>query len=192
MNRDNLLRGLSKVAWAYVLLFFDLNLGTLNLLPEWAGYLLLGQAIVLLGAEVRDLPLLRPFCLLLGLWTGLDWVVVLLGGSLEALPYLVNLVLIVVSVYFHFQLLTGLAALAARYQPEGMALDCKLAVCRTLNVLIITLRYLCALFFPVPWVILAITLAGFVVCLFLLCYLFALRNVIRRQGEEETSAEKLQ
>ena len=45
MNRDNLLRGLSKVAWAYVLLFFDLNLGTLNLLPEWAGYLLLGQVL---------------------------------------------------------------------------------------------------------------------------------------------------
>jgi hypothetical protein len=192
MNREALLRALSKTAWAYVLLFFDVTLGTLNLLPDWVCYLLLGQAIVLLADEVRDLPLLRPFCLLLGLWAGLEWVVTLFGGSLDGVPYLVDLVITAVGVYFHFQLLTGLAALATRYQPAGMALDHRLAVCRNVNALVLTARFLCASLLPTWWAVLTLTVVGFVVCLFLLYYLFALRNAIRRQGETETPPENLE
>lgn len=33
MNREQIYRGLSKVAWGYVFLTFILNLGTLNVLP---------------------------------------------------------------------------------------------------------------------------------------------------------------
>ena len=67
MNRANLYHGLTKIAWAYVLLLVNVNLGTLNILPNWAGYLLIGQAIPLLAEERRDLALLKPFCLVLGL-----------------------------------------------------------------------------------------------------------------------------
>ena len=34
MNQEQIYRGLSKVAWGYVFLTFNLNLGTLNVLPN--------------------------------------------------------------------------------------------------------------------------------------------------------------
>lgn len=50
-------RGLTKIAWGYVFLHLNLNLGTLNVLPNWVGYLLFFSAIILLGDQLRDLPL---------------------------------------------------------------------------------------------------------------------------------------
>ena len=38
-------RGLTKIAWGYVFLHLNLNLGTLNVLPNWVGYLLFFSAI---------------------------------------------------------------------------------------------------------------------------------------------------
>ena len=68
----NIRRALSQIAIAYLLLHLDLNLGTLNVLPDWAGYLLIFSAIGQLSGELRDLPLLRPFCVLLGIVSGVN------------------------------------------------------------------------------------------------------------------------
>ena len=84
MNRAGIYYGLTKIAWAFVLLYIDISLGTLNLLPDWAGYLLIWQAISLLSGERRALELLRPFCLGLGLWSAADWLLTLFSRSLSA------------------------------------------------------------------------------------------------------------
>lgn len=69
------------------------------------------------------------------------------------------------SLYFHFQLFTDLALLAARYQPEGADLDRHLLRLRTLQVLLLTglalvgpLSDLCG--GPAPWLSAALSLAG--------------------------------
>lgn len=69
-------RGLTKIAWGYVFLHLNLNLGTLNVLPNWVGYLLFFSAITLLGDQLRDLTLLKPFCILLGARELADWLAV--------------------------------------------------------------------------------------------------------------------
>lgn len=134
---EQLYRGTSKIAWSYIFLYLDVNLGTLNILPKWAAFLLIYQAIDLLEEEDPQLALLRPFCLLLGGWQGFQWVYVFFAGQ-EFAPLLLSLIIQVVSLYFHFQLLTNLAGLARRYQPEGAELDARLLRLRTVQTIVIT------------------------------------------------------
>ena len=121
MNQEQIYRGLSKVAWGYVFLTFNLNLGTLNVLPNWAGYLFFLAAIGLLGEELRDLPLLKPFCILLAAVDVVDWLAILVTGeSLVGRFFLVYLLVVCVSIYFQFQLITDLALLAEEHGlPSG-------------------------------------------------------------------------
>lgn len=119
--RETLYRGVSCAAWGYFFLYFDINLGRLQILPEFVGYGLFLYAISLLQEERRELKLLRPLGWLLLVWSLLQWVGVLLGFSTEGggdLLQIVSLVMGIVQLYFHFQQFTDLAAIAARYQGE--------------------------------------------------------------------------
>lgn len=78
---NNIYRGLTKTIWGYVFLHLNVNLGTLNVLPDWVGYLLFFSAIILLGEQLRDLTLLKPFCILLGVRELVDWLTVLFTGG---------------------------------------------------------------------------------------------------------------
>lgn len=174
-------RALTKIAWGYVLLYLDLNLGinghTLNVLPNWAGYLLLFSAIVLLGAELRSLLLLKPFCVLLGAVSAVDWIWVLLTGQeLTGRFFLFSILLSCVGIYFRFQMLTDLAALA---EDNHIQAD-SLRLCRNAEAVLQVLLML-----PLPWEEYAaltvlsggLLVAGLVVCAFLIYQLFVLRNV---------------
>ena len=140
---SNAYRGLTKIAWGYVFLHFNLNLGTLNVLPNWAGYLLFFSAIQLLGEDLRDLPLLKPFCILLGTAQAIDWLAVLVTGEtvLERF-FLLNILVTCINLYFHFQLLTDLILLAEGQGVSGM----HLRMCRNVNVVLGTLMAL-----TLPW-----------------------------------------
>ena len=81
MNHAGIRSALSRIAWAYLLIHLHFRLNNLDLLPDWAGYLLIFSSIALLSGELRDLPLLRPFCILLGAVSGVDWLSFLLTGA---------------------------------------------------------------------------------------------------------------
>lgn len=113
MNHAGIRSALSRIAWAYLLIHLHFRLNNLDLLPDWAGYLLIFSAIGLLAGELRDLPLLRPFCILLGAVSGVDWLSFLLtGAEFTGRFFLLSALITCVALYFHFQLLTDLAALA--------------------------------------------------------------------------------
>ena len=114
MNHAGIRSALSRIAWAYLLIHLHFRLNNLDVLPDWAGYLLIFSAIGLLAGELRDLPLLRPFCILLGAVSGVDWLSFLLtGAEFTGRFFLLSALITCVALYFHFQLLTDLAALAA-------------------------------------------------------------------------------
>lgn len=137
-NYEKLYRGVSHAAWAYFFLYFNVNLNTINILPNFVCYLLLWSAIGCLEEEERDLTLLRPLCVLLGVWAGADWVLTLLGGTLDGRFLPMDLLISVAAIYFHFQLFTDFARLARRYQPEGARLDRRLLRLRTAQTLFLT------------------------------------------------------
>ena len=119
MNCANIRKALGRIAWAYLIILLHFRINNLDLLPDWVGYLLIFSAIGHLAGEVRDLPLLRPFCVLLGIAAGVDWLAFPLAGeSLTGRFLLLSALISCVSIYFHFQLLTDLARLAEEH-PAG-------------------------------------------------------------------------
>ncbi len=135
---QKLYTGVSRAAWGYVFLYFDFKLGTVSILPSFVGIFLFLSAIDLLKESRRDLLLLRPLGILLAVWHIGVWLASWSGTSLDQyfsiLPIIINLA----SMYFHFQFLTDLAALAATYQKENTALDRRITKWRTLHTLLLT------------------------------------------------------
>lgn len=176
-------QALTKIAWGYVLLFLNFNLGinghTMDILPNWLGYLLFFSAIGLLGTQLRDLTLLKPFCILLGVLSAVDWGTVLLTGQ-ELLDgfFLLSILRTCLSIYFSFQLLTDLALLSESYGIQAN----RLRVCRNIDAVIKVLPLL-----PLPWdtntllsaLLIGLLIFGLIICLFIVCQLFTLRKCFR-------------
>lgn len=142
LDPDTLAGVCRAVAMGYLFIYFNINLGTLDILPDWMGYLfMVNQLGILAGWEPAAL-LLRPLGLLLAGFNGLEWVCTLLGVSIDTWPIL-PLVVQVVNLYFHFQLLTNLADAVRHYLPDEADGIVKL---RTMNTLFLTLLAL-----PLPW-----------------------------------------
>ncbi|MDE7243952.1 MAG: hypothetical protein K2O18_08250, partial [Oscillospiraceae bacterium] len=127
-NREALCNGLSYAAWGYFFLNFDVNIQQVSILPRFAGFYLLLQAINRLAAQRRDLELLRPLCVLLMLWNAGDWLMSWAGLDLDGRFLFFDLLVGAAGLYFHFQFLTDLAALAHKYQPQDREID--KAVCK--------------------------------------------------------------
>ena len=74
MNHEHLCSALKHIAWGYILIHLNINLGTIDILPDFAGYLLLLGALPILGQLEPSALLLRPFGIGLVLWHLVSWV----------------------------------------------------------------------------------------------------------------------
>lgn len=172
MKEQNYASAVGYVAWGYVLLYFDINIGTLDLLPAWLGYALFFGALPALAEVSASAKLLRPFALGLAVWSGICW---LFGSGWY--PQVVGVVESVVALYFHFQLLTELAALARQY-------DCpqerKILTLRTVNTLFQTAFVLLGPLWK-DWEGAAVLLliANLVVLVWICAVMFSLRRTLR-------------
>lgn len=186
MNRDALSRALGRIAWASVFLYLDVNIninsGSFNLLPEWAGYVLVYYALRPLAGWVRSARLLRPLSGILMCWTLALWLLAMLGLDTEGgWWYLPAAVAMLLELYFWFQLLTNLAELAALF---GLARERGLRRLRDFSTVLQTLMAL-------PWgyalpesgelqlaIGAAVLIAGLVVIVWTFAALFGLRGDI--------------
>ena len=187
-DRQTLYDALSKSAWGYFFLYFDINLGSVSILPSFVGFLLFLSAIKLLAQERRDLELLRPLGTLLAAWHFGNWLASWLGTSLDGRFPVVELVISLAGIYFHFQMLTDYAALAAKYQPADQDIDRRLLKWRTRQTLLLTAMSLCAYplrFLTQLWepTLLLLALAGFITSLCIMFTLFDLRRIFRQDPE---------
>ena len=176
MDKNNLYHGISKCAWAYFFLYFDINLGLVSILPDFVAFLLFLSAIGLLKEEERELGLLIPLGDILAGWYILQWLVSWVGRDLNGLIPGLDIVICLANLYFHFQLLTNLAAIAAKYQSEGAGHDRKLLKYRTMQTILFTvmmvLSYLSTLFGEI-WAYISIAI-GAVYLIAGLCMMAAL------------------
>lgn len=130
--------GISRAAWGYFFIYFNININTVSILPSFVGYLLFLSAINYLKDEERELGLLHTLGVILALWHGAEWVMSWLGVSLDGAWQFIDIIISLVNLYFHFQLLTNLASIATKYQPEGYEQDAKLLRYRTLQTVMLT------------------------------------------------------
>ena len=184
----NIYDGLSHAAWGYFFLHFDFNLNNVSIFPRFVGWLLLLSACKKLSGERRDLALLRPLSVLLAAWYALDWLLSWGGEDANGHILFLDLLVAVAGLYFHFQFLTDMAALAEQYQPAGAGLDGKLRVRRTLYVVLMTLfsllgNLLAAL--PEHWgegIAIVMVLTALIAAILIMAALFRLRRFFR-EGE---------
>ena len=193
-DRETLYTGAGRAAWGYFFLYLDINLGSLNILPDWGAYLLFLSAIRLLAGERRDLGLLRPLGILLAVWHGADWALALFGGGVSGLWAPADVVIGVVQMYFHFQLLTDCAALAAAHQGPEETVDRRLLRWRTVQTVLMTAVLCCsygAAWLPETAAEAALTLMALVYLVAGLCVmlaLFALRRLFREDQTPRAAA----
>ena len=194
MNHENrdVYSGLSNAAWGYFFLHFDFNLNNVSIFPRFVGWLLLLSACKKLSGERRDLALLRPLAVLLAAWHAADWLLSWGGGDVNGHILFLDLLLAVAGLYFHFQFLTDMAALAERYQPKGAGLDRQLCSRRTVYVVLITLAALLGdlnLLVKLPehwgeWIAIGMSLTALIAAVMIMAALFRLRRFFR-EGETE-------
>lgn len=186
-DRATVYRSLSHAAWGYFLLFFNFNLNTVDILPNFAGWLLLLSSCTQLAALRRDLALLRPLCMILAAWDGVDWLLSWGGSGLEGRLLPLSLLVSAASLYFHYQFLTDMAALAEAYQPQGDDLDRRLRSRRTVLVVASTaVHLLSALSGQMPQnlrtaAVIGPALLACVAALLTMSALFALRRCLREE-----------
>ena len=138
MDYQKLYSGISKAAWGYFFLYFNINFNNVSILPSFVGYILFLSAINLLKEEERELSLLHTLGVIMALWTGVEWLASFVGLNLEGMWQFIDIIISLVNLYFHFQFLTNLASIASKYQPEGFELDAKLLRYRTLQTVMLT------------------------------------------------------
>ena len=130
---QKLYTGIGRAAWGYFFIYFDFNINTVSILPSFIGYLLFLSAINYLCDEERELNLLRTLVTILTVWHIASWLASWASIDLDGMLQVVDIIIGVVNIYFHFQLLTNLASIAAKYQSEDYELDEKLLRYRTLQ-----------------------------------------------------------
>ncbi len=190
-DRKRLYNGASNAAWGYFFRYFDIRLGTVNILPMFMGYLLLLSAADAWKEERRDLALLRPLGLLLACWSGADWLLSWGGGELYGHFLFLGPLLSAAALYFHFQFLTDAAALAEKYQPPEGKLDRDLLRWRTVQTVLTTgiavINPLSPRLGEAGTLLMGVlSMAGAIMGVVLMLQLFALRRLFREDAPAPT------
>ena len=185
---NKLYSGLSRVAWGYFFTCIDINFGTVSILPSFVGYLLFLSAISYLKDEERELTLLRTLGVILAVWHGAQWIASWVSSSLDGVWQFADIIIGIVNLYFYFQLLTNLASVAAKYQPEGYTFDSKLLRYRTIQTVILTAILVITNFHSwllEIWSVVSIVMmiAHVIVGICLMIALFKLRKCISENNE---------
>ena len=110
---DNLASAVGAVGRAYIFIYLNINLGTLDILPDWLGYVFILGALPMLSLWEESMGLLRNIGILLAVYEGIEWVMKLFGSQAD-IP-VVSLLAGIIGLYFHFQLLTNMASIASQY-----------------------------------------------------------------------------
>jgi len=192
MSREALITAVRRVAWGYIFLHLNFSLGSINLLPDWAGYLLILTAIPILDKELGSSHLLRPLGYMLTTWAVWRWLLDCINEPhLFAIDlYGLETVVSVISLYFHFQLLTELAEIAKRY-------DCpqehRILTLRTVRTILFTAALPFTTLFPrsdfTEWALIILLVIQVIVALWLMIVLMGLKNSLAESEEPSPSAE---
>lgn len=166
-----------KIAWGYLFLHLNFTLFVINILPNWAGFILFFSALSIIREEDESAGLLSPLCVALGLWEGLLWAAAIVG--LEVNSTILELIVSIISIYFHFQLLTNLSVIAERYRcPQAGSIR----LLRTVRTIISTLLAL-----PFPYtdhevLVFISILVSLAAAIWLIAVLFSLRRSLAEIG----------
>lgn len=162
-QRELLSRALRKIFWAYIFLYFNINIGTIDILPAWIGYIFFYQAIRDgIEIEEKSAKLIRPIGMILIIYCLIDWCISIFGITMDIL--IVNELFAVIALYFHFQLLTNLADIADRYSYLEVN---TLLTLRTIHTVLMTVLAFTVHFEDIYWVSICIVIVQVIVMIWI-------------------------
>ncbi len=183
-------KAIRKIAWGYVFINFHINLGTIDILPDFLGFLWILQGIWVLRREVASAGLLEPFGIFLVAWNLLKWLAAIFGGVLpsfgmESAATVVSLLLSVIPLYFHFQLQTDLATVADRYETERGGFIRLLRTVYTVLTTALFLRILIPIDEDFGWISTVVVVISLLAAVVLCFQLFGLARDLADLDEED-------
>jgi hypothetical protein len=104
MTRGSYIKALSRIIWGYIFIYININIGVIDILPNWLGYVFIISALDAIYELKPSVSSIKGPCILLGLWNGILWIYPLLEST--ASMNIVSMIMSIVELYFHFQLLT--------------------------------------------------------------------------------------
>lgn len=110
-----------RVGWGFVFILFDINIGTVSILPKWIGYMMIISALPVLASQVPSAKLLKPLGVALAIYSGAEWAMKII--SLDYSIAVISVLIMCILVYFNFQLFTNLAEIAEKHscpQQKGL------------------------------------------------------------------------
>ena len=73
-DREKLSKAVGQVAWGYIFIYFNINLGPIDILPNFVGYIFILNSIDALAKEEKSTILLKPLIYVLIVWEVLKWI----------------------------------------------------------------------------------------------------------------------
>ena len=174
MKEKTIAWAVGHIAAGYVFFYCDINLGTLDVLPDWIFYIFVFQSIAVLEKAIPSIALLKNLCVLLGVWEGINWALTILGLGVEI--YLVTILVGVLTLYFNFQLLMNLADLA---QQTGFGKYRSLLVLRAVQAVLLTVTGILMGLTQTLWIFVVVVSAQVIVIIWILSLLYSFRNYLR-------------
>lgn len=143
------------------------------------------SVLPILSEKEQSAQLLRPFGIALGIWNIIEGVLKITGAEWNLT--LISLLFSIITIYFHFQLITNIANLDIEQSKKK-----RLLVLRTTTVILHTILSL-SLFIPTnlnneiySYALMVIGFPQIIICLWITVELFGLANAMREE-EVETS-----
>ena len=173
-RKEQLSRALRKIFWAYIFLYFDINIGTIDLLPAGLGYIFFYQAIRDgIETEEESSKLLKPICWILIIYRIVEWFMNIL--QLPTDIFIITEIMSVIALYFHFQLLTNLANIAHKYE---CPVENTLLALRTVHTVLMTIFAFTVHFKEIEWLSLMIMIAQIFIMIFICAVIGKFRRLI--------------
>lgn len=109
METKTLSSAIKKIAISYILIYLHVNISVIDILPDWLGYFLIVSVLPIISEKEKSAQLLKPFGIAIGVWNIAEAILSLMGAEWNLT--IISLVFNVVTIYFHFQLITNIANL---------------------------------------------------------------------------------
>lgn len=184
MEAKTLSSAIKKIAVSYILIYFNINIGVIDILPDWLGYFIIVSALPILSEEEQSAQLLRPFGIALGIGKIIEWVLKFTNAEWDFT--LVSIVFGIITIYFHFQLITNIANLDIEQSKRK-----RLLVLRTLIVILHTLVCV-SLYIPAnlfdeevyTYIIMFMGVTQVILCIWIAGELFGLASTLKQKEAE--------
>lgn len=159
-KKERLSKAIKKIGWGYVMLYFNINIGTIDILPSWWAYIMFFREGINDGVaeEEEAVHLLKPIGLVLGIYYLITWFLTMFGVPTDL--FLVTEIVSVISLYYHFQLLTNLANIAKKY---GCEQEKSILTLRTVQTILLTILAFTVHFEEIYWISLGIAVAQIII-----------------------------